>query len=103
MRVVFIYLSKGEDELREGHIFTSSSQGLKLLSIITSNPYNSKQFVLCYDFLSRLSIINGSTPMQTLIIRSSIFNINFEDCCSPMSFTIKDFQELRDHFDPLEL
>lgn len=41
-RDVFIILSKGEELLRDGLVFTSKSQGFKVSSIIMSNPYNSK-------------------------------------------------------------
>ena len=44
---VFIRLSKGLDELREQHTFTSNNQALKVLSRMISNPYNSKQLFLC--------------------------------------------------------
>ena len=40
---VLILLSKGLDELKEQQTLTSKSQAFKLLSNITSNPYNSKQ------------------------------------------------------------
>ena len=39
----FIFLSKGEDELKDGQTFTSIIHGLSLLSRNTSNPNSSKQ------------------------------------------------------------
>lgn len=71
MSVCLILRSIGEDELREGQILTSMSQGLRLESISISKPYSSKQEVLLYWVLVCISSMLASFDIQVLITTSS--------------------------------
>jgi hypothetical protein len=57
---------------REGDKFISNNQGLRLSSIRTSNPNNSKQLFLFTPNLLRLSTTIGSTDISDFIIKSYI-------------------------------
>lgn len=71
-KLPLIAISKGESVAKEGDRLTSSNHGFKLLSIITSNPNNSKQLFLCVDDLLRLSTTLGSIEMRDFIMISYI-------------------------------
>lgn len=66
-----IFKSKGESQAREGDRLTSKSHGLRLESIITSKPSNSKQLFLQGIFLSYFWTY-PSTEIMLLIMRSYI-------------------------------
>jgi len=42
IKLVFIRLSRGDDDDKDGHILTSISQGFRYLSIRISKPYISQ-------------------------------------------------------------
>lgn len=62
--IVFILLSKTEDELSDGQTLTSRTHGLRLLSIIISKPYSSKQLFLVVGFLDTFNMMLGSTEIS---------------------------------------
>lgn len=65
-----MYLSIGELLERDGDTFTSSSHGLKLVSIKISKPKTSKQEVLYLVPEAILVTIGFSTESTVLIITS---------------------------------
>lgn len=71
--IVLILLSKGDELLKLGSTFTSSTQGLYPSSMITSNPNISKQLLRVVEFFCMLTLIWGSTASRVLTITSLIY------------------------------
>ena len=68
----FTNLSNGLELEREGQTFTSRSHGLKVASIMMSNPYISKHWPLYFVFLI-YDIMYGSTDINVFMHTSLIF------------------------------
>lgn len=64
--IVLILLSKTDELDKLGYTFTSSTQGFRFESIMTSNPYSSKQLLRVVGFLSTLTMMLGSTEISVL-------------------------------------
>lgn len=72
-----IFLSIGEDELKEGQTLTSIIHGFKLLSIRISNPYNSNPQFLFYWVFEWISSMTGSAAIQVFIRMLFIYPHNY--------------------------
>jgi hypothetical protein len=71
--MVFILLSNIDELDRLGNTFTSSTQGLRFWSIITSKPYSSKQLFLNVGLFCKFELIVGSTAIKVFKIIDLIY------------------------------
>lgn len=77
-KICLIFLSMGEDELRDGHTLTSIIHGFKLLSMRISNPYNSNPQFLLYCVFECISNITGYAEIHVFINMPLISSNNYD-------------------------
>lgn len=76
-KICLIFLSIGEEELRDGQTLTSIIHGFRLLSISISNPYNSNPQFLLYCVFECISNITGYAEIHVFIRIPLISSNNF--------------------------
>ena len=76
-KICLIFLSIGEEELRDGQTLTSIIHGFRLLSINISNPYNSNPQFLLYCVFECISNITGYAEIHVFIKIPLISSNNF--------------------------